>query len=316
VKPRPADRGLTFTLKRIVQRKLYSIILILTATFLFAVMDTFSKYLTAYFAVPLIVWARYAVHLIFMLVGIAPGMGREIVVTKHPWLMTFRGLLLASSSLLVVFAFRTLPLAETTALVFSTPLIVVLIAGPLLGEKVRLQGWLATIAGFGGVLLIARPGGSTFGIGVVYALGCALCYAGYQILTRKLSVTEPSMRQLFYTALVGTIAMSCFVPASWTGEVPTPGQGLIIASLGFFGGIGHFLLIRAFRETMASALSPLLYVQLIWATLLGWIFFGHLADPLTTVGMLIIGGSSLGLALRWPVRAKPGPISGRRDPVS
>ncbi len=282
------------------QHKLFGIILILIATLLFAVLDTCSKYLTAYYAVPLIVWARYFVHLVCMLVGIAPGMGREIVVTKRPWLMIFRGLLLVCSSLFVVLAFRTLPLAETTALVFSTPLIVALLAGPLLGEKVPLKSWIATISGFGGVLLIARPGGSTFGIGVVYALGCALLYAGYQILTRKLSVTEPAMRQLFYTALIGTIAMSFVIPTYWTGEIPTLKQGLIIASLGFLGGTGHFLLIRAFRETMASVLSPLLYVQLVWATLLGWIFFGHLADLPTTIGMLIIGGSSLSLALRWP----------------
>jgi drug/metabolite transporter (DMT)-like permease len=138
------------------------------------------------------------------------------------------------------------------------------------------------------------------GIGVVYALGCSLCYAGYQILTRKLSVTEPAMRQLFYTALIGTIAMSFVIPVYWTGEIPTLKQALIITSLGFFGGAGHFLLIRAFHETMASTLSPLLYVQLVWATLLGWIVFGHLADLPTTIGMLIIGGSSLSLALRWP----------------
>jgi drug/metabolite transporter (DMT)-like permease len=276
-----------------VQHKLYGIILILIATFLFAVLDTLSKYLTAFFAVPLIVWARYFVHLVFMLVGIAPGMGREIVVTKRPWLMIFRGLLLVCSSLLAVLAFSTLPLAETTALVFITPLLVALLAGPLLGEKVPLKR-------SGGVLLIARPGGSMFGIGVVYALGCALSYAGYQILTRKLSVTEPAMRQLFYTALMGTITMSFVIPTYWTGEIPTLKQGLIITSLGLFGGIGHFLLIRAFRETMASTLSPLLYVQLVWATLLGWIVFGHLADMLTTIGMLIIGISSLSLALRWP----------------
>ena len=203
------------------RHKLYGIILLLCATFLFALLDTCSKYLTSFFAVPLIVWARYFVHLVCMLVGIAPGMGREIVVTKRPWLMIFRGLLLVCTSLFVVLAFRTLPLAETTALVFCTPFIVALLAGPLLGEKVPLRSWLAIISGFGGVLLIARPGGSMFGIGVVYALGCALSYAGYQILTRKLSVTEPAMRQLFYTALVGTIAMSFVIPAYWTGEIPT-----------------------------------------------------------------------------------------------
>ncbi|MBK7421946.1 MAG: DMT family transporter [Propionivibrio sp.] len=274
------------------------VILFLTAIFLFAVLDATAKYLTAFFAVPLLVWARYFVHLVFMLVAIAPGMGREIVITQRPWLMTFRALMLVGVTLLVQLAFRTLPLAETTAIVFVTPLLVALLAGPLLGEKLQARSWLATITGFCGVLLIARPGGAMFGIGIVYALGGALCYAIYQILTRKLSASEPPLRQLFYTALVGTVAMSFVLPAYWSGTLPTLKQALLIASLGFYGGTGHFLLIRAFREAPASTLSPLLYVQLIWAMLLGWIVFGQLPDLPAVVGMLIIGASGLSLVLR------------------
>ncbi|MFZ4536742.1 DMT family transporter [Propionivibrio sp.] len=283
--------------------RLHGVILFLTAIFLFAALDATAKYLTAFFAVPLLVWARYLVHFVFMLVAIAPGMGHQIVVTQRPWLMTFRALMLVGVTLLVQLAFRTLPLAETTALVFITPLLVALLAGPLLGEKVPLRSWLATIAGFGGVLLIARPGGVMVGIGVVYAFGAALCYAIYQILTRKLSATEPPLRQLFYTALVGTVSMSLVMPAYWTGEMPTLMQALLITSLGFYGGTGHFLLIRALREAPASTLSPLLYIQLIWAMLLGWIVFGQLPDFLATMGMLIIGASGLSLAL-W--RKRPG----------
>jgi drug/metabolite transporter (DMT)-like permease len=279
------------------------VILFLTAVFLFAVLDATAKYLTAFFAVPLLVWARYFVHLVFMLVAIAPGMGRQIVITQRPWLMTFRALMLVGVTLLVQLAFRTLPLAETTAIVFVTPLLVALLAGPLLGEKLQTRSWLATITGFCGVLLIARPGGAMVGIGVVYALGGALCYAIYQILTRKLSASEPPLRQLFYTALVGTVAMSFVLPAYWSGEMPSLKQALLIASLGFYGGTGHFLLIRAFREAPASTLSPLLYVQLIWAMLLGWIVFGQLPDLPATIGMLIIGASGLSLVLR---RTRPG----------
>jgi len=278
----------------------HGVILFLTAVFLFAALDATAKYLTAFFAVPLLVWARYFVHLVFMLVAIAPGMGREIVVTQRPWLMTFRALMLVGVTLLVQLAFRTLPLAETTAIVFVTPLLVALLAGPLLGEKLQARSWLATITGFCGVLLIARPGGAMVGIGVIYALGGALCYAIYQILTRKLSASEPPLRQLFYTALVGTVAMSFVLPAYWSGEMPSLKQALLIASLGFYGGTGHFLLIRAFREAPASTLSPLLYVQLIWAMLLGWIVFGQLPDLPATIGMLIIGASGLSLVLRKP----------------
>ena len=150
------------------------------------------------------------------------------------------------------------------------------------------------------MLLIARPGGAMVGIGVVYALGGALCYAIYQILTRKLSASEPPLRQLFYTALIGTVAMSFVLPVYWSGEMPSLKQALLIASLGFYGGTGHFLLIRAFREAPASTLSPLLYVQLIWAMLLGWIVFGQLPDLPATIGMLIIGASGLSLVLRKP----------------
>ena len=273
------------------------ILFFLAATLLFATLDVTSKYLVALFTVPLLVWARYSVHLIIMLIAIAPGMGREIVITKHPFLMTLRGLMLVGVTVLIQLALHTLPLAETTALIFVTPLIVALMAGPILGETVGLRSWLATIVGFCGVLLIPRPGSALAGIGVVYALGAALCYAGYQIVTRKLSSSEPPMRQLFYTALVGAISMSFVMPHYWTGEIPSPRHALLIASLGVLGGTGHFLLIRALRDTPASILSPLLYVQLIWATTLGWLVFGHLPDLQATVGMLVIGLAGLSLLL-------------------
>lgn len=276
----------------------HGVFLFLTAIFLFAALDATAKYLTAFFAVPLLVWARYFVHLVVMLITIAPGMGREIVVTRRPLLMTFRALMLVGVTLLVQLAFRTLPLAETTAIVFVTPLLVALLAGPMLGEKMQLKGWLATLAGFCGVLLIARPGGAMVGIGVIYALGGALCYALYQILTRKLLASEPPMRLLFHTALVGTLSMSLFMPEYWGGELPGLWHILLISSLGFYGGIGHFLLIRAFREAPASTLSPLLYVQLIWAMLLGWAVFGQLPDMPAIAGMLIIGASGLSLVMR------------------
>ena len=280
------------------QHALRGVLLFLAALFMFAALDATAKYLNTYFAVPLLVWARYVVHFVIMLVAMAPGMGREIIVTRRPWLMSFRALMLVGVTLLGQLALKTLPLAETTALVFITPLLVALLAGPMLGEQVRRKTWLATFAGFVGVLLIARPGGALVGPGVAYALAAALCYAFYQILTRKLAATEHPNRLLFYTALIGTLAMSLTLPAYWDSQIPTLPQGLLIISLGLYGGIGHFMLIRAFREAPASTLSPLLYVQLIWATLLGWWVFDQFPDMLAVVGMLIIGASGLSLAIR------------------
>lgn len=276
------------------------IVLFLIALLLFSVVDSTAKYLVAFFAVPLIVWARYFVHFVLMLLLVAPGVGRDLVLTGRPGLMIVRGLTLVASSLFIVLAFRSLPLAETTAIFFVTPVLVALLAGPVLGERLNARTWLAMIGGFGGVLLIARPGSALLGVGIIYALCAALCYAFYQLLTRKLSATEPVMRQLFYTALIGTLAMSFVLPFFWTGEIPTPKQGMLIVSLGIFGGTGHFLLIRAFRETPASSLSPMLYFQLVFAAVLGWAAFDQHPDLLSLFGMLVICSSGLSLALRRP----------------
>jgi len=286
--------------QRPVPQKFSGVLLVISATVLFATHDATSKYLIPIFSIPLLVWARYVIYVLFMLVGVAPRMGRELIVTQRPWLMICRALLLVGVSVFFQYTLKALPLAEATALTFITPLLVALLSGPMLHEKVRLRAWLATAAGFCGVLLIARPGGSMNLVGVGCALATSLCYAFYQILTRKLSASEPPMRQLFYTAIAGAIAMSLVIPAYWTGVVPTPIQGLMILSLGLTAGIGQFFLIRAFHITLASTLSPLLYFQLIWAMLLGWALFSQLPDLLTVAGMLVIGASCFSLVMNQP----------------
>jgi len=278
-------------------KNLHGVYFFLTALLLFAVSDATAKYLTAFFPLALLLWVRYVSNLLFMLVASAPAMGREIVYTRRPLLMIARGLLQVSATVFVLLALRSLPLAETTALVFISPVLVALLAGPLLGEKLRTGNWLATIAGFAGVLLIVRPGSAMPAVGVVCAFASALSYALYQILTRKLAASEPPLRQLFYIALVGTAATTCLLPSFWNIAMPSPVHAALILSLGLYGGAGHFLLIRAFHVTPASSLSPMLYIQLIWAMLLGWLVFGQFPDLLTVAGMLVIGAS--GLSLVW-----------------
>lgn len=285
-------------------QRLRGILLFLTALLLFAVLDATAKYLTTFFAVPFMVWVRYLVHFVFMVATVAPSEGWSLVTTRHPWLMTLRALMLVGVTLFMQLALQTLPLAETSALVFTTPLLVAVLAGPLLGEKVSGRVWMATLIGFIGALLIARPGGALSGIGIVYAVAAALCYALYQILTRRLVGSETQLRLLFFTALVGTLCMGFAPFTHWNGEWPSLTEAALLASLGLYGGVGHFLMIRAFREANASTLSPLLYVQLIWATLLGWLVFSHLPDLLAVVGMLVIGASGLTLALAE--RKRPG----------
>ena len=132
----------------------------------------------------------------------------------------------------------------------------------------------------------------------------AACYSIYQIQTKQLSVTEDTATMLFYTALVGTITMTLATPWYWGGPTPDLMQGLLIASLGIYGGTGHLLLTRAFRHAPASTLSPFLYAQLIWATLFGWIFYAQLPDALSIAGMIIITLSSASIALGERFRSR------------
>jgi drug/metabolite transporter (DMT)-like permease len=279
------------------ERPLRGIALLLVALFLFALLDATSKHLSQTYSVPLLVWARYTLHFLMMVLFLAPSMRWQLVATERPVLQAVRGTLLVAVTGFAMAAFRIMPLAETTALLFITPLFVSLLAGPLLGERVGKLRWLAVCSGFAGTLLIARPGSSLSVTGIALTLTAAGCYSLYQIQTRLLSPTENTVTMLFYTALMGTIVMTLGLPWFWSGPLPSPVDALMIASLGLYGGTGHFLLIRAFRYASASTLSSFQYSQLIWATLLGWLFYNQLPDALSLVGMTIIAGSGLAVVV-------------------
>ena len=276
---------------------LRGILQMLAAVLCFALLDATAKHLSQKFPVPMLVWARYTLHFLLMLFFLAPTLRWKLVATRRPAMQIVRALMLVGVTGFAMAAFRHLPLAETTALLFITPLIVALLAGPFLGERLRPSHWIASICGFGGALLIARPDGALNATGLALVIAAALCYSIYQIQTRQLSPSENTLTMLFYTALVGSAAMTLAAPLYWGGPLPDWREGLMIASLGIYGGTGHFLLISAFRHAPATTLSPFLYVQLIWAALLGWLVFGHWPDGTTLFGMAIIAASSASLAL-------------------
>lgn len=272
-------------------------LLMLAAVFCFALLDATAKHLSQTYPIPMLVWARYTLHCLLMIVFLAPSLRWQLIATKRPLLQVVRALMLVGTTGFAMAAFRHLPLAETTALIFVTPLIVALLAGPFLGEKLRPLHWGASLGGFLGALLIARPGGALNPTGILLVLAAALCYSVYQIQTRLLSATENTLTLLFYTALVGTLSMTLAAPLYWGGPLPDLRDAIMIASLGIYGGTGHYLLTHAFRLAPATTLSPFLYAQLVWATLLGWLVFDHWPDGLTIAGMMIIATASITLAL-------------------
>jgi drug/metabolite transporter (DMT)-like permease len=219
--------------------------------------------------------------------------------------------MLVLTSCFGIAGFKHLPLAEATAFLFIAPLIVVLMARWLLHEKVALGRWLAVAVGFSGALLIARPGGALFGQpgqGLIFLAISACSYAVYQIQTRELSATENTLTLLFYTALVGTVVMTLTAPFYWGGPMPNKLQALQLFGMGALGAVGHWLFTRAFRYASASTLSPFTYAQLVWATLISWLFYDHLPDGLSIAGIAVIAASSMSIALseRFKRRSAPG----------
>lgn len=264
---------------------------------LFVSLDVTSKYLAQRYPVPLLIWARYTVHCLLMVLILGPSQRGRLLATGRPALHVLRAGLLLATSLCGLSAFQRLPLAEATAIAFCSPLIVTLLARPLLGERVGPARWVAVLVGFAGVMLVARPGSGLVAEGVLFAFATAVVYALYQLLTRKMAATERPLTLLFYTALVGSSATSLALPWMDHGPSPTQAELPLFLAMGTLAGLGHFCLTRAFREAPASLLSPLLYGQLFWATLFGWAVFGQFPDHLALSGMLAIGASGVLIAV-------------------
>lgn len=280
---------------------LRAVALLLLALCLFAALDATAKHLASRYPVAWLVWGRYTVHLVFMLAVFGPRLGRSLVATGKPVRQVTRALMLTGVTAFNIAALTTLPLAETTAILFLAPILVAMLAGSWLGETVGRFPVVVAMVGFLGVLLIVKPfaGASSLDpVGVAYALAAAVCYAVYQLMTRQLSPTENTLTMVFYTALTGTFAMTLGMPWFVGIELPPWHDVLLIASLGLYGGIGHYLLTLAFRVAPASTLSPLLYFQLLWATLLGYLLFDSTPDSLALSGMLLIAGGGVAIALR------------------
>src|SRR4051812_22149850 len=279
-------------------RPLRGMLLFACGVLVLACMDTTTKYLAARYEVPLIVAVRYVVNCLLMIALLAPTYGARLVRTRRTGLVLVRAACLAAASILLGFALKRMPVAESTSIVFLAPTIVLLLARPVLGERIGGLGWGAAIAGFAGVLLVARPGAGLELIGVALALTTAIVTAAYQLLSRVLASTERTMTLLFYTALVGAIVFGLAAPWFWDGRIPRAVDLLLFLSLGIYSGVGHYLFTAAHRFAPASTLAPIGYLQVVWAGLLGWVVFGHVPALLSVVGMIVIIISGALIALK------------------
>jgi drug/metabolite transporter (DMT)-like permease len=283
------------------------------ATLCFAALDSTGKYLIVKLGVPVIEvsWLRFVGHIVFNAVALWPLAFTPSLRSAKPMVQIFRSGLMVVTTGFNFLALRYLQLDQTITIFFLTPLLVAALAGPLLGEWVGWHRMLAIIAGFFGVLLVMHPGIGSVHWAMLIALIATLGYAVYNIATRYLAAFDPATVTQTYTPLVGAIVLAAPALAAW--QWPADGfETLLLASLGFWGGLGHWFLILAHREAPAPVLAPFIYVGLIWMSALGFFVFGDVPTLWTLSGAAVVIVSGLYLLARERKAvgaAKAGPAS-------
>ena len=281
------------------------ILLILCCSATFATLDTIAAYMRQWYPAMQVAWFRYTFHALAVLVVAVPFMGKRLFKVSRPLWQVIRGVLLLTCTLLTFTALGFMQVAEFTALAFVTPLVVTMLAGPVLKERVTPLAWVAVCTGFVGVLIVVRPGAGALGWAALLPIVMSFFNGGFQIFTRKYAAHDDPVSTLFYTGLVGAIGCSVFlpllsisVPANWVA--PQSAHLPLLVLMGLIAAAGHYLIILAFRLAPASTLAPMTYSQMAFAVFTGWLVFNKLPDSFTILGMVVI--ALAGLFAAWEHR--------------
>jgi drug/metabolite transporter (DMT)-like permease len=273
------------------------VLMVLVAVFFFSITDSLAKYLTLFYPVSLVVWARFASHLLLVVVVLGPRYRTRLIRTQRLAEQVLRGILLMLGSVIFISALKFLPLAEATAISYLAPLFVTLMSVVFLKEKVEPARWVAILCGFAGVLIIIRPGSGIFTWAALLPIANATTFAIYQIVTRRLANMESAYTSIFYAGLVGTVLLSVVLPDVWV--LPqTWTHAVAFVLIGLFAAIGHLILIKAYVYASAARLAPFGYSQLIWVALIGFVVFGDFPDAWSLIGMAILIASGVYMATR------------------
>jgi len=214
----------------------------------------------------------------------------------HPWWITLRTGAGVVGGVCAYYAFTVLPLAQTYAILFASPLLITVLSIPILGEKVRLRRWMAVVVGLIGVMVVLRPGSATLGLGHFAAMLSAISGALASIIVRKIGREERSVVMLLYPMTANFVIMACAMPFVYVPmEIQDLGLVGVVSLLGFVAGL---CLIAAYNNGEAAIVAPMQYSQIIWASGFGYFLFGETLDTQTLFGAGIIILSGLYIVVR------------------
>ena len=236
------------------------------------------------------------------------------LIPRHPWWTALRSVSAVITGVMGFYAFSKLPMAQCYAIFFAMPLLITLMAIPMLGERIGLRRGTAVIVGLIGVMIVLRPGGGDgFGIGHLAALGAAFTGALTSVIVRKIGSEERSAVLMLYPMVLSFFAMGLTLPFVYE-PMPIGHLGLT-AVMALLGMLGALAVIAAYRTAPAIVVAPMQYSQIIWAAFYGWLLFDESIALNTAIGagVIIISGIYIVLREDTPLVSQNRPVLEHRS---
>jgi drug/metabolite transporter (DMT)-like permease len=270
---------------------LKALALLLSAVFLFEIVGVCAKLLSASYPVGMIIFARNFFALWPLALGILMLGGKSLLTTRQPRLHIVRGLVGMATMYCSFAAIGSLPLATLTALQFTMPIFMVILAALWLRERLSFAQIGAVGFGFAGAMLIANPANGTFNFATLLALLAALCGGTASVMARQLTKTDHSLTIAFYYSLASALFGAVMLTQGFM--VPNLHDLALFMAAGFAGGVAQLLLTQAYRHAAVGVIAPYEYSSLLWASLFGWMFWGDIPTVFTLAGAVIIIAADL-----------------------
>ena len=262
----------------------------------YATHDVFIKTLGATYSPIQLVFFSVLLSFPLATVSLMRDRAPSTLVPVHPWWIGLRTVAAVITGFAAFYAFSNLPLTQTYAILFATPLIITVLSIPILGETVRLPRWLAVIVGLIGVIVVLRPGGTELSLGHAAALLAAFTGAFASIILRKIGGEERPVVVMLYPMVANFVVMGAMLPFVYK---PMPIEHLgYLAIISVFAWVGGRFIIAAYQTGEAAIVAPMQYSQILWATVYGFVFFSESLDLYTGVGASIIIASGIFIVFR------------------
>ena len=275
--------------------RLLGALFVLAAVACFAGLDTTSKAIGSV-PVMMLVWFRYVTQASVTALTLLPQRGKSLLRTRHPGLHVLRGLLIMSTSVCSFISLRYIAVGEATAILMLTPVLMMLIASVSFGEHMSPARWALMGLTFAGALLVVRPGAGLLSPALLMPLATLALNTGFHLVTSRLARLDDVGTMQFYTGCTGAVLATVALPFFWT-PLDSWTTWSLLGLVCVLSTAGHWMLVVGYAKAGVATLTPLLFAQIAFSTLLGWVVFAHVPDGWALVGLC--GIACGGAACTW-----------------